>query len=229
MTTHPHLQTDPCTRARRAPDGFTLVELLTVITIIGILAAIILPVTGKVRDAARAAQCRGNVRQIALAFLLNRDDNRGAFPDAGRSGNIDGWIEKLRETWPALRGRGAFACPADNTVRKDPEKEKRSYSINRNAVVDFNLAKKKWYNPERPSQMILLAERVSVQWSVIPNDGTPSTGCMEIVGSPDAAKLHMGRTATAYGFFDGHVEIIKYDVKIHDWGKPWHTAHWNKQ
>ncbi len=55
----------------------TLVELLTVIAIIGILAAIIIPVTNKVRENARASQCLSNVRQLALANLIYAGENKG--------------------------------------------------------------------------------------------------------------------------------------------------------
>lgn len=58
--------------------AFTLIELLTVIAIIGILAAILIPVVGKVRSSAKAAQCVSNLRQIGQAtFLyLNENDDR---------------------------------------------------------------------------------------------------------------------------------------------------------
>jgi prepilin-type N-terminal cleavage/methylation domain-containing protein len=49
--------------------GFTLIELLAVIAIIGVLAAIVVPVVGRVRDSANDAKCRSNLRQLHTGFM----------------------------------------------------------------------------------------------------------------------------------------------------------------
>jgi prepilin-type N-terminal cleavage/methylation domain-containing protein/prepilin-type processing-associated H-X9-DG protein len=63
--------------------AFTLIELLTVIAIIGILAAILIPVVGSVRESARSALCISNLRQVHTGFILYADDNTGRLPYGG--------------------------------------------------------------------------------------------------------------------------------------------------
>lgn len=61
-------------------SAFSLIELLVVISIIAILAGMILPAIGAVRESARATQCRNNLRQLGVGALSYTDDWDGQLP-----------------------------------------------------------------------------------------------------------------------------------------------------
>ncbi len=97
---------------QKTRSGFTLIELLTVIAIIGILAAILIPVVGSVRESARAANCTSNLRQIGQGFYLYAEENDGMAPPAndvnaheratGSSAGTSAWSTFHGSLWPFL-------------------------------------------------------------------------------------------------------------------------------
>jgi prepilin-type N-terminal cleavage/methylation domain-containing protein len=74
---------------KQPKQAFTLIELLTVIAIIGILASILIPTVGRVREAARRTVDASNIRQIGQASLIYANDNNERLPPRG-SGSSQG-------------------------------------------------------------------------------------------------------------------------------------------
>lgn len=64
----------------RSNVAFTLVELLVVMAIIAVLAALLLPTFGKAKEAGRATACISNLRQVGIALQLYVDDNANRLP-----------------------------------------------------------------------------------------------------------------------------------------------------
>ena len=84
-------------RQHSGPRALTLIELLIVIMIIAILAALLFPVFARAREKARQVKCLSGHRQFGLAFQMYMTDWDGFFP---KRENLDNW---------ATRGGWAFA------------------------------------------------------------------------------------------------------------------------
>ncbi len=82
-------QSIPCIAAKRGcgHEGFTLVELLVVISIIGLLVGLLLPAVQAARESARTLQCKSNLYQIWINTENYRSKYRGAMPTAEILGN----------------------------------------------------------------------------------------------------------------------------------------------
>lgn len=79
---------------QKSPRGFTLVELLVVVAIIGILIALLLPAVQAAREAARRAQCLNNLKQMGLA-IQNYVSAKKCFPPGGHACERGGFYEAI--------------------------------------------------------------------------------------------------------------------------------------
>jgi prepilin-type N-terminal cleavage/methylation domain-containing protein/prepilin-type processing-associated H-X9-DG protein len=86
---------------RSVSTGFTLVEMLVVVSIIGLLVALLMPAINTAREAARSAACQNNLRQFGIGLLVHAEHHNdrlcsGAF-DWKRDGSVTeiGWVADL--------------------------------------------------------------------------------------------------------------------------------------
>ncbi|EIP98590.1 prepilin-type N-terminal cleavage/methylation domain-containing protein [Opitutaceae bacterium TAV1] len=156
-TLHPPMRNHPTCPAAGL-RAFTLVELLTVIVIIGILAAIIIPTVGRVRETASAAQCIGNLRSMGVAVRLYSEDNKGRTPRLTYTFIQDLWSYAYPNTTVSFSGEALpeqlagtmFECPLAHKDAVPFVTTKRSYGMNAALDPSSNQA-------ERESRGILLS------------------------------------------------------------------------
>lgn len=108
---------------RRGHGGFTLLELLIVVAVLVLLAAVLLPALSSARESARRIRCTSNLRQTQQSAQMFVTDNRGGFPSyiyRAVLANDGQWSLQINPEWgltnigPSIT-TGVLACPSDRT------------------------------------------------------------------------------------------------------------------
>lgn len=212
--------------------GFSLFELLFAVMIIGVLAALMLPVIGMIRNSAATTQCVSMQRQFAAAAFAFANDHRGALPDhyskdAGGIqqtywfGNVayaqfldDDKAQIDANKWPKR-----LRCPASQMTTWFP------MGMN-GSGIDFNRTNVVWFRTTRsiptPAETMLIGD--ANDWNVVPNatlkSGEPANAAPGSLGYQSMMSArHRGRVSAA--FYDGHAEsLAQRTVESYTWTDP---------
>ncbi len=225
--------------SRKTSCAFTLVELLTVIAIIGILTTIIIPVAGRAREAARNVQCKSNLRQLGEAFFLWAHDNKDYYPpthskntsiDKGLYGQWTNLIAQyvptkwLDESWGKTT-TGVYMCPTAKARGLDYA---AAYGTNYRHISPARDMQSTGYaglvrlaNLTRPSQIWMLGDAEVFQYSTFggKNGSYNAAACPKCPGvnwdgsgTKRASDRHGGKVNIC--FADGHVGVMNWqDLK----------------
>lgn len=204
---------------RRLKSGFTLIEILVVIAIISLLAAILFPVFAKARENARRASCMSNQKQLALAILQYAQDYDEHLPSYwnGRTGSEDTWPQQI---YPYTKSTQVFYCPSNSSgldTSQLPAISTSAYGLN--AYLTITLA---GYNSGPTGNRcrndggcygISLAGISTSPPVILLADSPASKAYFVKWQSSLPATLHL--EGTNFAFIDGHVKWFKSPGNIY--------------
>lgn len=148
---------------RSGISAFSLIELLVVILIVAILAALSFPIISNALESARLTKSISNVRQIHMGFMLYVQDNDGVFP-SGNHTQKDWWMAPNSGVPEYLYPGRDLTWKKQGTVFESPNAEPdgtfggRTISYASNGILAGTLPSRKFGFLPYPAQTLLLAD-----------------------------------------------------------------------
>lgn len=151
-------------------NAFTLVELLVVVAIIGILAALLIPAVSHAGATAKRVRCVSNLRQVNLAIRLYAEDHSEALPMLADThpypNGVGAYYKQLVKKYLGLSGLASptetvFACPADRTIHVQVRHAFASFTFNgyeADSSAIPRITGKKLSVIKNPSKAVMLGE-----------------------------------------------------------------------
>lgn len=191
--------------------AFTLLELLVVIAIIGVLAVLLLPVLGVVREGGNQAAGLSNMRQVGAAFVIYATENDFELPSpANRRGEVDRWPKALARYLKDVKVYAAPGMPDNYLARHaDPlanSPNNTSYLMNGFDDLggfDDPEAKIRLSQIESPSNTLLLGMQKPGSRHFYMDFLEPPHG-----NQRDRLELKVYRDGSNYTFVDGSARFI---------------------
>jgi len=155
--------------ACRPSAGFTLMELLVVIAVIGILASLLLPVLSRAKLKAYDTQCKSNLHQWAIAWTSYAEDNNNYFSTGTSVLWARGeWLVALSKYYG--KKPDLLLCPRA-TLRRGPGDQETQAPLNSPAAVDYGGPTTAWASaipdPSNPALPLISSYGLNI-WAYNP-------------------------------------------------------------
>jgi len=172
--------------------GFSLMELMVVLSVMGILMLLLLPAMYRAVEKGKTAECIDHIRQLTLAAILFADEHDGEIPDISPD---PAYPEMCLAGSDYIDDDAVYICPSDPRAESAMGDFKTSYTAYEHTPISI-----------KPSYLGGLA----CEAVIYIESEKAGIATRENIGVTDIANWH--KNATIISFADGHAESFKYGL-----------------